>query len=104
MFRHRKDVSAPPPIVYLLAGIAGGAAGLAYALIVLGGDSTFVPPWSVYGPPTAGVISIAAGVLIGWFLAALAYSWSRGHERCPRCGTPNKGNATSCRACSLPFS
>ena len=99
----RRSLGSGRPILSLvLGGIIGGAVAAIYSLDVLRSEPFFSPV--SLSAPFFGVLFVAAGVLVGWFVALALMAWAPGSTRCPRCGTANKRGAESCVACRLPFS
>jgi uncharacterized membrane protein YccC len=106
-YRPARDASMKPIVAFVLAGIAGGAAGFLLALVVQPFPehpiTVSAPVLAVAAPFLVAAASIAGGVLAAWFLTLLILSWDPGRFRCPRCGVANMPGAQSCRACLLPF-
>lgn len=90
-----------PLVSFALAGIVGGAAGALFA--GMGLDSWPFPEYHPAFAPARLLVASAAvvgGVLAGWFLAILVFSWAPGQSRCPRCGTPTgEASAHAWHAC-----
>lgn len=99
----RRSVGSGRPILTLvLGGIIGGAVAALFSLDALRSEPSF--NWVSLSAPFFGVLFVAVGVLIGWFVSLALMAWAPGHTRCPRCGTTNRRGADSCAACQLPFS
>jgi hypothetical protein len=93
-------------LVFVLSGLVGGAVAAMVAWLAL---PSRVPPSFAFDPylsVTPLVIATAAaigGVLVGWFLAALALTRAPGRFRCPQCGSASDLKDRSCTACGLSF-
>ncbi|MGA9162039.1 MAG: hypothetical protein WB297_14400 [Actinomycetota bacterium] len=99
----RRSLGSGRPILTLvLGGIIGGAVAAIYSLDALRSEPLFNPV--SLSAPFFGVLFVAVGVLVGWFVALALMAWAPGRTRCPRCGAANKRGAELCVACRLPFS
>jgi hypothetical protein len=94
--------SGKPILTLVLGGVIGGTVAAVYSLDALRSEPQFSPV--SLSAPFFGVLFVAVGVLVGWFVALALMAWAPGRTRCPRCGTANKRRAESCTACRLPFS
>ena len=101
-FWRRSLGSGRPILTLVLGGIIGGSVAALYSMDALRSEPSF--NWVSLSAPFFGVLFVAVGVLVGWFVALALMAWAPGRTRCPRCGTANKRRAESCTACRLPFS
>jgi hypothetical protein len=103
--RRDSNVSVKPLIAFVLAGVVGGALGTLLAVVNLRPPPFLdTNPATVAAPLLVAAVSMAAGVLAGWFLAILVLWWTPGRLHCPRCGTANRRGVHECQACLLRLS